>query len=154
MTAMPGADFASLLDEAMVDEDEEGKASLSGSVDYLSVVEELHSGRIHFSAEAARREYLATEGLEAEAVRATPTIQAPPLEPSLPSVDPSDIARELGLGSRSAKRNLDHLRREFAFKNHPDRVGDEMRGRAIVRMQIANMLIDEAKRARSKSVAG
>ena len=36
-------------------------------------------------------------------------------------------------------------RRAFAFKNHPDRVAPHLRQRAMVRMQVANMLIDEAE---------
>ncbi|MCV0397086.1 MAG: hypothetical protein K5872_21905 [Rhizobiaceae bacterium] len=63
-----------------------------------------------------------------------------------PSLDPGDIARELGLDQpRSGPRDYDRLRREFAFANHPDRVGESMREHAKIRMQIANRLIDEAK---------
>jgi hypothetical protein len=40
------------------------------------------------------------------------------------------------------------LRRTFALKNHPDRMPPEQRERAMIRMQVANRLIDEAKRAR------
>lgn len=36
------------------------------------------------------------------------------------------------------------MRRDFAFHNHPE----HLRARAIIRMQVANMLIDEAKRDR------
>ena len=40
---------------------------------------------------------------------------------------------------------LDRMRRDFAFANHPDRVSADLRDNAIVRMQIANRMIDEAK---------
>ena len=43
------------------------------------------------------------------------------------------------------------MRRSFAFANHPDRVAPHLRQRAMIRMQVANMLIDEAKR---RAVAG
>ena len=153
MSALPGADFASMLDEVLAEEDEADKASLTASVDYLSVVEELHSGRIHFSDAAARSEYRANQEAQNGAAGSRAEMAAPSIDPSLPlpSTDPADIARELGIGRASAARDLDHLRREFAFRNHPDRVTDDARARAIVRMQIANMLIDEAKRAGVKS---
>jgi hypothetical protein len=63
-----------------------------------------------------------------------------------PSVQPELIAAELGLDRAMPPKALDQLRRAFAFKNHPDRVKPELRERAMVRMQIANRLIDEAKR--------
>ena len=68
-----------------------------------------------------------------------------PEEP-LPSVDPETIAAELGLGQADAPVDFGQLRRSFAFSNHPDRVAPHLRQRAIVRMQIANMLIDDARR--------
>ncbi len=46
-----------------------------------------------------------------------------------------------------SKPNSARKRRAFAFKNHPDRVAPHLRQRAMVRMQVANMLIDEAKKA-------
>jgi hypothetical protein len=54
----------------------------------------------------------------------------------------SDILPSAELGAR---------RRAFAFKNHPDRVAPHLRQRAMVRMQVANMLIDEAKKAARRS---
>ncbi len=62
------------------------------------------------------------------------------------SVDPEAIAAELGLGSPAQDADFSRLRRSFAFANHPDRVAPHLRQRAMIRMQIANMLIDEAKR--------
>ena len=48
----------------------------------------------------------------------------------------------------SSLADLDKARRSFALRYHPDRVPEQFRDRAALRMQIANMLIDEAKRAR------
>lgn len=63
-----------------------------------------------------------------------------------PETTPEAIARELALGRIRHPRDLDRLRRDFAFRNHPDRVRPEWRERAMIRMQIANRMIDEAKR--------
>lgn len=64
---------------------------------------------------------------------------------TLPETAPDAIARELALHRIAEVKSLDRLRREFAFRNHPDRVRPEWRDRAMARMQIANRLIDEAK---------
>ena len=66
-------------------------------------------------------------------------------EADLPSVEPEAIAMELGLGTTKAA-DFGKLRRSFAFKNHPDRVAPHLRQRALARMQVANRLIDDAKR--------
>lgn len=65
------------------------------------------------------------------------------------SADPADIARELGLTGAENAAALDRVRRAFAFANHPDRVDECDRRIAIIRMQIANRLIDDAKAKRS-----
>lgn len=53
---------------------------------------------------------------------------------------------ELGLDTPKAVADFGRMRRSFAFSNHPDRVAPHLRQRAMIRMQVANMLIDEAKR--------
>lgn len=63
----------------------------------------------------------------------------------LPDTSPEAIARELALHSVSDLKSLARLRREFAFRNHPDRVNPAWRDLAMVRMQTANRLIDEAR---------
>ena len=137
------------LDSAQAQQTEDESVPPTIPFDYLSVVDELHSGRIRVSSETASAEYLATaplEGLLEELDRIRPEIIAPPLAPvSLPSTDPLDIARELGLDNLPLTEDLARIRRSFAFENHPDRVPAELRERAIVRMQIANVLIDEAQ---------
>ncbi|WEX11669.1 hypothetical protein [Chelativorans sp. AA-79] len=127
-------DFSSMLDELLSERSDEPDRAHLISIDYLSVVEELHSGRIAFSDDALDAAY-ASMG---EPEQARPE----------PSLDPEEIARELGLAGGGKPKELDRLRREFALRNHPDRVPEHLRARAVVRMQVANMLIDEAKRRR------
>jgi hypothetical protein len=67
-----------------------------------------------------------------------------PQQEKLPPIDPESIAVELGLDRPGA--DFGQVRRSFAFANHPDRVPAHLRQRAMTRMQVANMLIDEAKR--------
>jgi hypothetical protein len=64
---------------------------------------------------------------------------------ALPETAPDAISRELALHRIADAKSLDRLRREFAFRNHPDRVRPEWRDAAMARMQTANRLIDEAK---------
>jgi len=143
-------DFASLLDELLAaDRDLASGPAPTVPFDYLSVAEELHSGRIKVSAEAVTAEYRETAAVpeaELEALLAATTlIQETDPADDLP-VEPEAISRELGLTNASAPAELARLRRAFAFKNHPDRVAPHLRQRAMLRMQVANMLIDEAKR--------
>lgn len=121
--------------------------------DYLSVADELHSGRIKVSEEVAEAGYReAGENVEAElaalleevGVEATPAELERPLV-ELPSLEPESIATELGLAD-AKPADFSRLRRAFALKNHPDRVPPDLRQRALQRMQVANSLIDEAKR--------
>ena len=58
----------------------------------------------------------------------------------------SDRRRTRPRSSRQDAADLGRMRRSFAFANHPDRVAPHLRQRAMIRMQVANMLIDEAKR--------
>jgi hypothetical protein len=119
--------------------------------DYLAVAEELHSGRIKVSDEAAKAEYReADEGVEAElsALLDDVDVETAPAEPKnveFPSIEPDAIAAELGLDD-AAPADFGKLRRTFALKNHPDRVPPHLRQLALKRMQVANGLIDEAKR--------
>jgi len=75
----------------------------------------------------------------------------PKPEEKLPPIDPESIAAELGLNQPKSTADFGRMRRSFAFTNHPDRVAPHLRQRAMIRMQVANMLIDEAKR---RAVAG
>jgi hypothetical protein len=146
-------DFASLLDELFVASDREDEAAPIAPValDYLAVVDELHSGRIIVSEEELAAQYreaghdLATEfATLLDQARLALAGEAPPQEEKLLSIDPESIARELGLDRPDS--DFGQVRRNFAFANHPDRVPAHHRPRAMIRMQVANMLIDEARR--------
>ncbi|WP_246677011.1 hypothetical protein [Mesorhizobium sp. B2-4-15] len=149
-------DFASLLDDLFVasekgdgiEADETG-ARPSIPFDYLSVADELHSGRIKVSA-AEYREAGADLASEFAALldhaRLALIGEEPKPEEELPPIDPESIAAELGLDQPKGAADFGRMRRSFAFANHPDRVAPHLRQRAMVRMQVANMLIDEAKR--------
>ena len=56
------------------------------------------------------------------------------------------IALELGLTDKLHAEGIKRIRRDFALRNHPDLVADADRREATLRMQIANLLIDEALR--------
>ncbi len=159
ISARAKKDFASLLDDLFVapQEAEGSGAAPSIPFDYLSVVDELHSGRIKVSGEAAAAEYREVGAdLSAEfaalldQVKVALADETPPAaEEKLPPVDPDSIAAELGLDGDVAGMDFNRLRRSFAFDNHPDRVAPHLRQRAAIRMQIANMLIDDARRRAS-----
>lgn len=144
-------DFASLLDDLFVTTEKPEDAGPRPTIpfDYLAVAEELHSGRIKVSGDAAAAEYRdAGAGFETDLTAFLTEAAAVPETPEsqdLPSVEPQAIAEELGLAS-AASSDFGKLRRKFAFQNHPDRVAPHLRQRALARMQVANGLIDEAKR--------
>lgn len=135
-------------------EGDEAGARPSIPFDYLSVADELHSGRIKVSAAEYREAGtdLASEfaALLDHAKLALAGEVLKPEEKLLP-IDPDSIAAELGLNQPKQIADFSRMRRSFAFANHPDRVAPHLRQRAMIRMQIANMLIDEAKR---RAVAG
>lgn len=140
-------DFAALLDELLagaLTEEQPGMAR-HPSVDYLSVAEDLHSGRIKVSPDSVAAEYRQAAAGE-EASEALFAALGQPLVEALPDIEPEAISRELGLSAAVAPKDLSRKRRSFAFENHPDRVAPHLRQRAMVRMQVANMLIDEAER--------
>ena len=142
------SDFGALLDDLLVARERADQTAGRPTIpfDYLAVVDELHSGRIRVTGDAAAAEYRDADADEPELPADRAAEQAPLIEPEVPlSVDPDVIAAELGLASVSSTE-LGRLRRSFAFKNHPDRVAPHLRPRALARMQVANGLIDEARR--------
>lgn len=145
MHADTNRDFASLLDELIAESISNHQPAVRSNIpfDYLSVADELHSGRISVSPDVVAAEYRQAEAT-AEALFAAAEVAR--AEEVLPSIEPDAILQELGLGGRVAADELARKRRTFAFKNHPDRVAPHLRQRAMVRMQVANMLIDEAER--------
>ena len=66
------------------------------------------------------------------------------LEARFARLTPQEIAEDMDLHSGDDAAKLHTLRREFALKNHPDRVPDAWREAATMRMKIANLLVDEA----------
>lgn len=121
--------------------------------DYLSVADELHSGRIKVAGEGFATEYReAGADLAAEfaalldQAKVALAAEHGGTEEALPPIDPESIADELGLQKTGKDADFGRIRRSFAFANHPDRVAPHLRQRAMIRMQVANMLIDEAKR--------
>lgn len=157
MGANAELDFGALLDqllaataEADADEPESGVAP-SLRVDMLAQIERLQAENLALFPDRAMREY----GDNAETVPHEQPKQASQrsanLQPALEDLfflDPDSISRELGIGPKSKPAELDRARRSFALRYHPDRMPEEMRERAALRMQIANMLIDEAKRGK------
>ncbi|MET3661213.1 hypothetical protein [Aquamicrobium ahrensii] len=153
-------DFASLLDDLFVSagEDQPMPATATMPFDYLAVVDELHSGRIKVSEEALVAQYrdsgvdLGSEFAalldQAKAALGDAESARQPILPELAPVDAESIAAELGLGRPGV--DLRAVRRRFALTNHPDRVPPHLRQRAMIRMQIANMLIDEAAGAKNR----
>lgn len=147
-------DFASLLDDLFVAAEKPAEPAPRPAIpfDYLAVAEELHSGRIKVAEEAAASEYRqAGEAIEAELealldeVGVEEPVRTEPLPIAPPSIEPDAIALELGLAD-AAPADFGRLRRTFALTNHPDRVPPHLRQIALKRMQVANGLIDEAKR--------
>ncbi len=57
-------------------------------------------------------------------------------------LDPNKILLELGLNANFSEVDIATLRREFALRNHPDRVQPDLRALATERMMIANDLMD------------
>ncbi|TGQ73046.1 MAG: hypothetical protein E5V49_01330 [Mesorhizobium sp.] len=129
-------------------EGEETGARPSIPFDYLSVADELHSGRIKVSASEYREagDLAAEFAALLEHAKLALSGEEPKPEEKLPPIDPESIAVELGLDQPKGNADLGRMRRSFAFANHPDRVAPHLRQRAMIRMQVANMLIDEAKR--------
>ena len=140
MSAFTTKDFATLLDEAIAEAEAQEAPAYSRTTIPFDVLAEGQGGE-PVSDAAAAAEYLFAM---ADAPPVAPLAPPAPL-PDLPSTEPAAIARELKLTGREKPETLDRLRREFAFRNHPDRVAPELRQRAIVRMQIANRMIDDAK---------
>ena len=140
------SDFAALLDDLFAEKPAGERRSATRPTipfDYLAVAEELHSGRIKVSGLAAGAEYREIASASEGQAGAGEAASEP--EDRLPAIEPEAIALELGLEKASAA-DCGRLRRSFALLNHPDRVAPHLRERALTRMQVANRLIDEAKR--------
>lgn len=145
MQTAANRDFASLLDEllasAQIVDEHASPMSPAVNVDYLAVAEELN--HISITPDDVLAEY---QSLQEAAPAIQPEIEEIVTVGELPSTEPDEIERELCIARIDVPQELDRVRRDFAFTNHPDRVEDWLRPRAEIRMQVANQLIDEAKR--------
>jgi hypothetical protein len=70
-------------------------------------------------------------------------IDAGPSEAPPRSIEEA-VALELQLSDDLQPSELERLRRRFAYRNHPDRVGPAHQAVALLRMTLANVLIDRA----------
>ncbi len=132
-------DFATLLDDLLEqagDTQAAQGAAPSLRFDMLEQIERLRAENPALSTPDAM------EGYDAFAMGPAPTEAR---DEPLPPMDRDGVAKELAITVRTTRVDLDRLRREFARANHPDRVSAHLRQRAMVRMQLANMLIDEAR---------
>ena len=76
-----------------------------------------------------------------------PEPPAPPPPPSwIDRLSPDAVAADLELDPADDRERLQERRRAFARDNHPDRIAEEFREAATMRMKIANRLIDDAIR--------
>lgn len=81
--------------------------------------------------------------------------ERPPMPPYLKRLKEAEIAEDLGIAAGDDVQRLADRRRGFALLNHPDRVPQDYRAQATVRMTIANALIDDAlERLDRASAAG
>lgn len=110
------------------------------------------------SAPSARPGQAYIDNLEAEAAiepaEEAPSQPEPELEPTMPAhlerTAPHEIAAELAISQHDTLQSLGDKRRSFAKANHPDSVHPLFRDNATKRMTLANLLIDEAIRRRSR----
>jgi len=150
MSTSDTSEFAALLDELIARSAGPRSATNSANVDLLSLLDELDAARVAITPDGVVAEYF-----EAAAnVRFVP--DAPSLAPEIvyPETTPEAVAKELGLKGNETHADLDARRRRFALANHPDRVAQDLRSHAMIRMQIANHLIDDAKRRLGEKAPG
>lgn len=112
------------------------------------------------SAPSARPGQAYIDNLEAEvAIEPAEEVPSPPEpepepEPTMPAhlerTAPHEIAAELAISQHDTVQSLGDKRRSFAKTNHPDSVHPLFRDNATKRMTLANLLIDEAIRRRSR----
>lgn len=96
--------------------------------------------------------YPAAEAVPACAVDATAelyldTAMAQTTPDAAPRSVEEAVALELQLSDDIEPAALERIRRTFAYRNHPDRVGPAHKARALQRMTVANVLIDRALEA-------
>ncbi|MGB3501169.1 MAG: hypothetical protein WBA44_06065 [Mesorhizobium sp.] len=137
------SDFASLLEEVIASAEQKEAEDIGARptipFDLMGTVID-----VEVTDPSVAAEYLFAAADRFSIVDTSPTL-APTLGQELPSIEPEDIRRELGITPKDTPESLDRLRRRFALANHPDRVSGDLADRALQRMKIANQLIDEGK---------
>lgn len=83
-----------------------------------------------------------TEDKDTEIEEQQPAV--PVMPPHLERLSEAEIAEDLAISQADGEATLNEKRRQFAKRNHPDRVAPECRENATTRMKIANRLIDKA----------
>lgn len=151
MAPRPNSHFAALLDALIAAEPGQERVQVTAPslrVDLLDQLERLQASSPAFVGHPVMDEYqdvaAALNELDGFAGRVG-------VREDLSPVDPEAIAKELGGLVGLSEKQLAHLRRDFAKHNHPDRQPDNQRDRAELRMRVANMLIDDARRKASKN---
>ncbi|OOG67802.1 hypothetical protein B0E45_20570 [Sinorhizobium sp. A49] len=135
--------FQSVLERLKTEEDEEGTAETE-----IAATPRAPSFATTFVAGANESGSAARSAVE-RAYFDTSFVEPPPAEPMpefLNRTSLEEVAEELDLGDRETLATLAAKRRSFAAANHPDRLPQDFRANATVRMKLANMLIDEASR--------
>lgn len=124
---------------------------------FSTILEQLQQDELRLQESAGRRERTYSSGwpVDENCTRSRGSAQAAAagyqdsIEAS-PEVSPDSnatariIALELGLNDAMSVEEIKRIRRDFALRNHPDVVADGDRMGATMRMQIANLMIDEA----------
>lgn len=143
MNGFTTSEFTSLLDELLARGEREDHAPARPSMPFGFVTPDAAVEELWKSVPSDFVATVYSESSERETVESTPSMETP--EP-LPSINPEDIAAELRMANARWPKDFDRIRREFALANHPDKVAPHLRDHAVVRMQIANMMIDREKR--------
>lgn len=146
MASRPNSHFAALLDALIAAEPGQERVQIAAPslrVDLLDQLERLQASNPAFIGQPAMDEYQDVAAALDELDGVAGRVGVPE---NLPPVDPEAISRELGGLVGLSEKQLAHLRRDFAKHNHPDRQPDDQRDRAELRMRVANMLIDDARR--------
>jgi hypothetical protein len=129
----PPSNFEAFIDELFARDDRPAGAPRPNrfSINSLEAAWTLTSARAQTDEEKARPRHLYDREGDADDASGPACL-----------LDPNKILLELGLDSSLSEADIAALRREFALRNHPDRVQSELKMLATQRMMIANDLMD------------
>jgi hypothetical protein len=137
----PAAPFQAVLDQLHRQQDAPGGAISRGRIGPARGWAYPAAEVTHASSVAAAAEMYIDGDIPGTAPKGTPR-----------SVEEA-VAQELQLSDDLEPADLERIRRRFAYRNHPDRVGPAHKAPALQRMTVANVLVDqalEAARARAR----